>query len=140
MDTQKSNRSYHQSSIFFALRRSITKRRLREQLLKCFTSSGIIPLQKDVIPDERYAPSTLFKLHGIEQTDSATEKSTVFHPAPMNRELKSNANEEPPCSKRTQEAIVREFMPTPEEKKSNEFEAPDFGWKYVKDDETLVSE
>jgi hypothetical protein len=36
----------------------------------------------------------------------------------MNRELTPKANEEPHCSKRKQEVIVREIMPSPEEKKN----------------------
>jgi hypothetical protein len=89
--------------------------------------SGIMPLQKYVILDERYAPSILFQLHGTEQDGNATEKNTSSHRAPMNRELAPKASVEPHCSKRTQGVIVCEIMPTPEKKKNTEFEALDFG-------------
>jgi hypothetical protein len=102
--------------------------------------TGIMLLQEDV-PDKRYAPSTLFQLHGIQQDSNATEKNTCIssHQAPMNRDLTAKASEEPHCSKRTQEVIVREIMPPPEKKKNTELEALNFGWKYVKGDETFVS-
>jgi hypothetical protein len=45
----------------------------------------------------------------------------------MNRQLIPKASEEPHCSKRTQEVIVREIMPTPEKKKNTALEALDFG-------------
>jgi hypothetical protein len=35
--------------------------------------TGIMPLQKHVVPDKRYAPSTLFQPHGTEQDGNATE-------------------------------------------------------------------
>jgi hypothetical protein len=85
--------------------------------------SGIMP----VVPDERYAQSTVFQLHGILQDGFATEKNTSFHQALMSRELTPNASEEPHGSKRTQEVIVREIMPAPEKKRNTEFEALDFG-------------
>jgi hypothetical protein len=50
--------------------------------VKGLMCSGIMPLQKDVVSDERYAPSTLFQLHGAEQDGNATEKNTSFHQAP----------------------------------------------------------
>jgi hypothetical protein len=33
--------------------------------VKGFMCAGIMPLRKDVVPDERHAPSMLFELHGI---------------------------------------------------------------------------
>jgi hypothetical protein len=103
--------------------------------VKGFMCTGITP----VVPDERYAPNILLQLHGIEQDSNAIEKKTSFHWAPMNRELTPKASEEPHCSKRTREVIVREIMPTPQKMKNTEFEALDFRRKYVNGDETLVS-
>jgi hypothetical protein len=34
--------------------------------VKGFMCTGIMPLHEDVVPDKRYAPSTLFQLHGTE--------------------------------------------------------------------------
>jgi hypothetical protein len=94
--------------------------------VKGFVYSGIMPLHEDVVPDKRYASSTLFQLHGTTEQDSnATKKNTSFHQTSISREQAPKANEEPHCSKRTQEVIVRDIVPTPEKKKNTEFEKPD---------------
>jgi hypothetical protein len=83
-------------------------------------------LQEDVIPNERYAPSTMFKLCRIKQDDNAIEKGRVFYRAPKSTELTPNASEEPHC-KTNAESNSSGHHAYYGEKKNNEFEAYDFG-------------
>jgi hypothetical protein len=69
------------------------------ETVKGFMCTGIMPLLEDVVLDERYAPRTLFQLHGSEQDGNATEKNTSSDQAPMNREITPKASEEPHYSK-----------------------------------------
>jgi hypothetical protein len=64
------------------------------------------------------APSTLIKLHGIEQDAIATEKSISFNRIPMNRERTPIVNEENHCSK----LIEEDHAYSPEKKEMTKFE------------------
>jgi hypothetical protein len=55
----------------------------------------------------------------------------------MNRELTPKASEEPHCSNRTQEVIVREIMPTPGKKKKNTRKIKTLNSKNLTSDENM---
>jgi hypothetical protein len=73
-----------------------------------------MPLQKDAVSQECYAKCNLFQLNGIQQDCSAIKENTYFHQAPVNRELKTKASQEPRSSKQTQEVIFQKIILTPE--------------------------